>query len=79
MTLLRVSIKSGRLFLVPENRLAIEQSGSFEVDGKVLSMDVLKELIMLVCDHVSVIVSTSGTLSIIQLIPFFRLRLNVDS
>ena len=71
ITLLQVNIKSGPLFFLPENRLVIEQLGSREVDGKVLSMGVLKELIQLVRDHVSVMVSARESLPAIRLIFFF--------
>ena len=57
LTLLHVGIKTGPLFLIPDQRQAAEEKGSTEVDGKALTMDVLKQLIALVRRHVSVVVS----------------------
>ena len=56
ITLLQVGIKTGPLFLVPETRLLAEGLGSTEVDGKSLTMEVLKQMISLVRRHVSVVV-----------------------
>jgi hypothetical protein len=57
ITLLQVGIKTGPLFLAPETRLSAEGLGSTEVDGKSLTMEVLKQMISLVRRHVSVVVS----------------------
>lgn len=67
VTLLQVGIKTGPLFLVPETRLLVEGLGSAEVDGKALTMDVLKQLISLVRRHVSVI-TEAGCRVLINLI-----------
>ena len=57
IVLLQVNIKSGPLFLVPEKRALAEERGSAEIKGKALSMEVLKNLIELVRQHVAVVVS----------------------
>ena len=55
--MLAVNIKSGPLFLIPEKKSLAEERGSADVEGKALTMQVLKELIQLVRHHVSVVVS----------------------
>ncbi|KAF8802824.1 hypothetical protein BYT27DRAFT_7260756 [Phlegmacium glaucopus] len=67
ITLLQVRIKTGPLFLVPETRLLVEGLGSAEVDGKALTVEVLKRLISLVRRHVSV-VTEAGCRVLISLI-----------
>ena len=57
LVLLQVNIKSGPLFLVPETRASAEERGLAEIEGKALSMGILKELIELVRRHVIVVVS----------------------
>jgi hypothetical protein len=47
----------GPLFLVPETINAAKEIGSADIEGQVITMDVLKELIMLTRKHVSVVVS----------------------
>jgi hypothetical protein len=70
ITLLEVNIKSGPLFLIPEKKSFAEERGSADVEGKALTMQVLKELIQLVRHHVSVVVSAILNV-FIQLIAFF--------
>jgi len=67
ITLLQVGIKTGPLFLVPETSLLAEGLGSTEVDGKSLTMEVLKQMISLVRHHVSV-VTEAGCRVLINLI-----------
>jgi len=67
LTLLQVNIKSGPFFLVPEKRALAEERGSAEVEGKVLTMEILQELIELVRKHVSV-VTEAGCRILINLI-----------
>ena len=70
ITLLQVGIRTGPLFLVPETRLSAEEVGSTEVDGKALTMEVLKQLIGLVRRHVSVVVREFS-----QSLPFYSMAL----
>ncbi|XP_006457421.1 hypothetical protein AGABI2DRAFT_123289 [Agaricus bisporus var. bisporus H97] len=65
--LLQTNIKSGPLILVPEAIVLAEEQGSAEVEGKALSMGVLKQLIELVRRHVSV-VTQAGSRVLIHLI-----------
>jgi hypothetical protein len=55
--LVQVNIKMGPLFLVPETINAAKEIGSADIEGQVITMDVLKELIMLTRKHISVVVS----------------------
>jgi len=55
--LVQVNIMSEPLFPVLEKKALAEERGSAEIKGKVLSMEVLKELIELVRHHVSVVIS----------------------
>jgi hypothetical protein len=52
------NIKSGPLFLVPETGASAEGRGLAKIEGKALSMGVLKELIELVRRHVAVVVQS---------------------
>ncbi|KAF7760588.1 hypothetical protein Agabi119p4_11264 [Agaricus bisporus var. burnettii] len=66
-TLPQANIKSGPLILIPEVKDLAEYQGSAEVEGKALSMEVLKQLIELVRRHVSV-VTQAGSRVLINLI-----------
>lgn len=65
--LVQVNIKMGPLFLVPETINAAKEIGSADIEGQVITMDVLKELIMLTRKHVSV-VTEAGCRVLINLI-----------
>ncbi|KAF8711076.1 hypothetical protein AX14_013300 [Amanita brunnescens Koide BX004] len=67
LVLLQVNIKSGLLFLVPETRASAEERGLAEIEGKALSMGILKELIELVRRHMTV-VTEAGCRVLISLI-----------
>lgn len=71
ITLIQIGIKTGPLFLVPGTRRLVEELGSAEVDGKALTMEVLKQLISLVRRHVSVVVSECA-----QFLSFYSLPLS---
>ena len=73
-----VNIMSEPLFLSPEKMALAEERGSAEINGKVLSMEVLKELIELVRHHVSVVVSRM-TWSFFSAHSHVRLKLDVES
>ena len=55
--MVEANIKSGPLFLIPEKKSLAEERGLAEVEGKMLTIQVLKDLIQLVRHHVSVVVS----------------------
>ena len=48
------------LFLVPETNASAEERGLVEIEGKALSMGVLKELIELVRRHVAIVSKQNG-------------------
>ena len=58
--LVQVNIKIGPLFLVHDQIAAAKEIGSADIDGRVITLDVLKELIALTRNHVSVIVSATS-------------------
>ena len=55
--LVQVNIKIGPLFLVHDQIAAAKEIGSADIDGRVITLDVLKELIALTWNRVSVVVS----------------------
>ena len=57
--LVQVNIKIGPLFLVQDQIAAAKEIGSSDIDGRVITLDVLKELITLTRKHVSVVVSAT--------------------
>jgi len=65
--LVQVNIKIGPLFLVQDQIAAAKEIGSSDIDGRVITLDVLKELITLTRKHVSV-VTEAGCRVLINLI-----------
>ena len=57
--LVQVNIKIGPLFLVQDQIAAAEEIGLADIDGRVITLDVLNELIALTRKHVSVAVSAT--------------------
>jgi hypothetical protein len=54
-----LNIKIGPLFLVQDQTVAAKEIGSADINGQVITLDVLKELIALTRNHVSVVVSAT--------------------
>lgn len=55
--LVQVNIKIGPLFLVEDQIAAAKEIGSTDIDGRVITINILKELIALTRKHVSIVVS----------------------
>ena len=75
--LVQVNIKIGPLFLVQDQIGAAKEIESADIDGRAITLDVLKELITLTRKHVSVVVST--TLITISYILKFSVRRRLDA
>jgi len=58
--LIQVNIKIGPLFLVQDQIAAAKEIGSADINGRVITLDVLKELIALTRNRVSVVVSATS-------------------
>jgi hypothetical protein len=58
--LVQVNIKISPLFLVQDQIAAAKEIRSADIDGRVITLNVLKELIALTRNHVSVVVSATS-------------------
>jgi hypothetical protein len=58
--LIQVNIKISPIFLVQDQIAAAKEIGSADINGRVITLDVLKELIALTRNRVSVVVSATS-------------------